>query len=137
MTVSTPNTLKTTLFQDGQSAGSITPAYIRTLVDSESGIAAAAQTSSYQLVLADAGTCIEMNSASANNLTVPANATVAFDVGTVIEVYNMGAGQTTVVAAGSVTIRSSTGTLTLRAQYSIASLRKRATDEWVISGDLT
>lgn len=99
-------------------------------------ITANRQTTSYGLVLADAGLVVEMNVGSANNLTVPLNATQAFAVGTVIELFQYGAGQTTVVATGGVTIRSSGGKLKLTGQYSSASLRKIATDEWSLIGDI-
>lgn len=89
----------------------------------------------YTLVLADAGKVVEMNNASANTLTVPPNSSVAFPVGTVLEVCQIGAGATTVAAGSGVTIRTPS-TLILRAQYSTAALRKRATDEWILSGDV-
>lgn len=76
-----------------------------------------------------------VNNASATTLTVPTNASVAFPVGTVIEFYQYGAGQVTVAASGGVTIRTPE-TLLLRKQYSSASLRKVATDEWILAGDL-
>lgn len=100
-------------------------------------VAANRQTASYGLVLADAGKVVEMNVASANNLTVPLNATQAFPVGTVVELLQYGAGQSTVVATAGVTIRSSGGKLKLTGQYSGASLRKIATDEWSLVGDLS
>jgi len=95
------------------------------------------QTVSYTLVLTDAGKVVEMDVASANNLTVPPNSSVAFPVGTVIEAFQYGAGQTTFVAGGGVTLRSAGGALKLTSQYAGASLRQRATDEWVIVGELT
>ena len=64
-------------------------------------ITANTQTASYTLVLGDAAKAIEMNVASANNLTVPPDSSVAFPVGTVLEVLQYGAGQTTIVAAGA------------------------------------
>jgi hypothetical protein len=100
------------------------------------GVTANRQTASYTLVLTDAGKVIEMNVASANDLTVPLNSSVAFGAGTVIELLQYGAGQTTVVATGGVTIRSSGGKLKLTGQYSGASLRKIATDEWSLIGDI-
>lgn len=100
------------------------------------GVTANRQTASYELVLADANKVIEMNVGSANNLTVPANSSVAFDVGTCIEIFQYGAGQTTVVATGGVTIRSSGGKLKLTGQYSAATLRKIGTDEWCLIGDI-
>lgn len=91
---------------------------------------------SYTLALADAGKVVEMNVASANNLTVPPAASVAFPVGTIIEVLQLGIGQTTIVAGSGVTIRSPGGKLKLSGQYSSASLRKRSTNEWVLNGDV-
>lgn len=94
------------------------------------------QTDSYELVLSDAGKLIEMNKGTANDLTVPSNASVAFPIGTRIDVAQYGDGQTTVVATGGVTIRSTPG-LKLRTKYSGATLVKRATDEWYLFGDLS
>lgn len=94
------------------------------------------QTASYTLVLADASKLVEMNVATANNLTVPLNSTVAFPVGTQILLSQYGAGQTTVVATGGVTINSSGGKLKLNVQYSGATLIKIATNEWYLFGDI-
>lgn len=90
----------------------------------------------YSLVLTDAGKVVELNNAAAIIVTIPTNAAVAFPIGTVIELWQQGAGQVSVAAAVGVTIRSSGGFLKLYGQYASASLRKRATDEWVLIGDL-
>jgi len=100
-----------------------------------SDMATSAQTASYTLVLADKAKVVEMSNASANNLTVPLNATVAFPTGTQIHIVQTGAGQTTVVATGGVTINSAT-TLKIRAQWGAATLIKRDTNTWVLVGDL-
>lgn len=94
------------------------------------------QTASYTLVLADADKLVEMNVASANNLTIPLNATVAYPTGTQISVAQYGAGQTTIVATGGVTVRSSGGKMKITGQYSSAVLVKRGTDEWYLFGDI-
>ena len=94
------------------------------------------QTGSYTAVLADAGRTIRMNVASGNNLTIPANASVAFPVDTYLNVEQYGAGQTTLVADTGVTIRSRNG-LKLGGQYAMATLHKIATNEWIAGGDLT
>ncbi len=94
-----------------------------------------AQVASYTLVLSDADKMVEMNVGSANNLTVPLNSSVAYSVGTQINILQTGAGQTTIVATGGVTINATPG-LKLRAQWSSATLIKRATDTWVAIGDL-
>lgn len=95
------------------------------------------QNASYVLVLSDATKLILMNVGSANDLTVPLNSSVAFPIGTQIAIGQYGAGQTTIVATGGVTIRSSGGKLKLTGQYSMATLIKIATDEWMLSGDIT
>jgi len=95
------------------------------------------KTADYTLVLTDAFTSIGVDSASAKNVTVPLNASVAYPVGTMIEVRQVGAGQLTIVATGGVTLRSAGGALKTRAQYSGVSLLKVATDTWSVQGDLT
>jgi hypothetical protein len=92
------------------------------------------QTVSYTLVLSDASKLVEINNASANNLTVPLNSSVAFPVGTQVSLLQVGAGQMTVVPTGGVTINPAS-MLKLRAQWSSATLIKRATDTWVLVGD--
>jgi hypothetical protein len=95
------------------------------------------QSASYTLVLADAGKLVEMNVASANTLTVPPNSSVAFPVGTQIAVRQYGAGITTLTPGAAVTIRSRGSLTALAGTYGEAVLTKRATDEWVASGDLS
>jgi hypothetical protein len=90
---------------------------------------------SYTFVLADAGKLVEFNNASAITVTVPTNSSVAYPVGTQINLLQTGAGQVT-VSAGSTTVNGTPG-LKLRAQWSSATLIKRATDTWVLVGDLS
>jgi hypothetical protein len=95
------------------------------------------QTASYTLALTDADLLVEMNVASANNLTVPPSGTTNFTIGTQIQIAQYGAGQTTVVSGVGVTIRSAGSRLKLNQQYSGATLIKIATDEWYLFGDLS
>lgn len=99
-------------------------------------LATNAQTASYTLVLTDQSKVVEMSVGSANNLTIPLNSSVEFPTGTTITVLQTGAGQTTLVATGGVTVNGTPG-LKLRAQWSSATLIKRATDTWVAIGDLS
>jgi hypothetical protein len=87
----------------------------------------------YTLVLGDAGKIIDCSNASAIALTIPANDSVAFPVGTVIQIHQAGAGQVT-VGITSDTLRSPNGAKT-KGQYSVISLWKRGSTEWVLSGD--
>lgn len=84
---------------------------------------------------------VEMNSASAITLTIPLNSAVAYPVGTSIDILQTGAGQVTINGTAGVTINATpqgtANTAKLRAQWSGATLFKRATDTWVVMGDLT
>lgn len=92
--------------------------------------------STYTLVLADRWLRVERSNASANTLTVPLNSSVAFPVGSEIDVLQTGAGLTTIVATGGVTINSRGGVLGLAGQWALATLIKRATDTWLLIGDI-
>jgi len=95
----------------------------------------------YTLVLGDVGEYVEMNNASANTLTVPPNSSVAFPIGTQVTVIQTNAGTTTIAPGSGVTINyfspTSAGTRTLKARWAAATLIKRATDTWVLIGNLT
>jgi len=113
------------------------------LNDTAAAVAAAQQVTAttqagttYTFGLADASTAVEFTSSSAVTATVPPNGSVAFPVGTVIELLQYGTGQLTIAPGSGVTIRSADGLLSARTQYSSLSLRKRATNEWVLAGDL-
>jgi hypothetical protein len=96
-----------------------------------------AKTASYTLsALTERDSVIEVNSASAVTVTVPLNATIAYPVGTSIDILQTGAGQITVAGAAGVTVNATPG-LKLRTQWSGATLFKRATDTWVLYGDLS
>ena len=94
-----------------------------------------AQSDSYQLTIADIGAYIQMSKTSANNLTVPANATVAFPIGTIIAIEQTNTGQTTIVAAADVIIRYLDG-LKFVGQYAVATVIKTATNTWTAYGSL-
>lgn len=91
----------------------------------------------YTLAITDAGRFIQMNVGSANILYVPTDASVNFAVGTTIDVLQIGSGKTQIaaVSSGTTTINSASG-LFLRAQWSSATLIKRAANTWVVVGDL-
>jgi hypothetical protein len=95
------------------------------------------KTSSYTLVLSDAGKTINMNVGTANDLTVPLNGSVPFVIGQRLDIVQTGAGQTTIVATGGVTINSKNSNKKIAARYSGATLIKTDTDTWLLIGDLT
>ena len=97
------------------------------------------QTTSYTLAAGDQtkDTLVEMNVATANTLTIPADATTNFPIGSQILISQYGAGQTTITPAVGVTLRSSGGKTKTSVQYSMCTLIKRAANEWYLSGDIT
>jgi hypothetical protein len=111
---------------------------VQTQVDAKTAklITTNRQTASYTLVLSDADKLVEMNVATANDLTIPLNSSVAFATGTQILLAQYGAGQTTIVPTSGVTVRSNGAKLKLNVQYSGATLIKIDTDEWYLFGDI-
>lgn len=95
-----------------------------------------AQTASYTLVLTDKNKLIEVSNASATTLTIPADNSVNFPTGASIAVLQTGAGQITLAGAAGVTLNATPGAK-LRAQWSSATLIKRAANTWVALGDLS
>lgn len=90
----------------------------------------------YTLALTDAGNIVEQNSASTLTVTVPLNSVVAFPIGTTIEFNLYGTGALTLAGAAGVALRSPNG-LRLVTKFASAAIRKRATDEWIVSGYTT
>lgn len=96
----------------------------------------------YTFVLADNGKLVTSNNASAQTLSIPTNASVAYPVGTQINVaWITGAGQPTIqaVTSGTTTVLSTGATSTapkLRVVNSVASCIKILTDTWLVTGDV-
>lgn len=88
------------------------------------------------LALTDRGGVVEVTGATA---TIPANSSVAFPVGSTVAIYNNTASNVTLNITTD-TLRwagtASTGSRTI-AQRGYAFLRKRATTEWTVSGDIS
>jgi hypothetical protein len=97
----------------------------------------------YTFVLADNGKLVTSNNGSAQTLSIPTNASVAYPVGTQINVaWITGAGQPTInaVTPGTTTVLSTGATSTapkLRVVNSVASCVKIATDTWLVTGDIS
>lgn len=72
---------------------------------------------------------------TAVDITIPTDATLNFPIGTSIDVLRTNTGGVRVVGAAGVTVNSTPGAY-LRAQWSSATLFKRAANTWVLIGDL-
>lgn len=96
----------------------------------------------YTFVAADAeNKLVTASNASAQTYSIPTDATTNFAVGTQINIIQIGAGQVTIQAASSgTTTVTSTGATSaapkLRAQWSSATLVKKAANVWYVIGDL-
>lgn len=91
------------------------------------------KTDSYTLVYADQLKTVEMNKATANTLTVPANVFVA---GNQILIAQYGAGQTTIAAGAGMTLRSDGGKLKINTRYSSATILFISATEAYVFGNL-
>lgn len=96
------------------------------------------KTTDYPVSLSDKNSLIETNVSVANFVRVPTNASVGFPIGSQISVIQLGTGKTKIEAIdpATTTILATPGTF-LRAQYSSATLIKRATNQWYLVGDLS
>lgn len=92
---------------------------------------------SYTFALTDGNRFISASNAGTQTLTVDTNANVAFVVGTEIDICQTGAGQVVFAAAGGVTINSVNSLLKIGNQNTCATLKKLATDTWLLVGNLS
>lgn len=94
------------------------------------------QTASYTFVSGDKTKCVEIDNAGATTLTVPPNSGVGFSNGTQLMFRQKGAGAITLTPGVGVTLRSRGGLLNTNGQWAEGTVTKRATNEWVVAGDL-
>ena len=94
------------------------------------------QPGSYTLVISDANKTIEMAGASTQVCYIPNDSTVGFPIGTIINVAQLGGGATYVQGAGGVTVRCYNNNTHLAGVYAVASVIKRAANDWYLAGNL-
>ena len=92
------------------------------------------QNASYTLQLSDRAKLIEIDSATPNTLTIPAN---VFSSGDQFLYIQYGNGQTTITAGVGVTINSGTNTYTTASKYGVVSIIAVSATEFYINGNLT
>jgi hypothetical protein len=91
------------------------------------------KSSSHTLELTDINKVVAMTNTESATVTVPFNGTVDFPIGSVVNVYRAGTGAVTIAPDSGVTVRNAGN---LYEQYTEISLRKRASNEWVASGNI-
>lgn len=97
------------------------------------------KTASYTLsTLTHRDSLIEVESGSATTISIPTDATLNYPIGTSIDILQTNTGQVTIAAVtpGTTTVNATPG-LKLRTRWSSCTLFKRATNTWVVFGDLT
>jgi len=92
---------------------------------------------SYTLALTDLGALVELSNASPITVTIPLESSVAFAVGDRIDIVQTGAGQVTVAGAVGVTLNAYDNQYKLNGQWAAATLIKRATNTWLLIGNIT
>lgn len=120
----------------------LTAAQARTLLNVANGATAlpavATFTGNKSLALADINTYNVSQDATAQVVTLPAQATVAWTADAEIHVERGGTGSLTVTGATGVTINGvSAGSFTLSAQFAAATLKRKGSDSWTLVGGLT
>jgi len=110
------------------------------LSDLRTQVATRTKTANFDFGLADAAPLafVDSNSASDITGTVRPNAIVAFPIGTIINLCRRNTGTFIIAPGTSVVINKPPDrAYSLRAQWSMAMLRKIGTNEWILGGDLT
>ena len=102
-----------------------------------------AKTANYTFVAGDEGNIFSMNNASAQQFSIPTDATYNFAIGTQFNVFWItGAGQPTIgaVTSGTTTVISTgatSATPKLRVANSMATALKIAANTWIVTGDIS
>jgi hypothetical protein len=96
-----------------------------------------AATASFSIGATDAGDLLQVNSTGSGTVvvTVPPDSTYDFPIGVQVNLLSVGTATVATAAGTGVTLNGTPGLL-LRAQYSSATLLKRAANTWVVIGDL-
>ena len=87
--------------------------------------------------IGDAGKAFVFTNSSSITLTIPAESSTNYTIGQTFLIIQKGTGQVTVAAAVGVTINSLGNKKKTSGQYAELRLIKTASNEWLLSGDLS
>jgi hypothetical protein len=95
------------------------------------------KTGSYTLdSLSLADSVIEVDSTSPTTVTIPLDSALDYPIGTSLDILQTNTGTVTIDATGGVTLNGTPG-FKLRTRWSSATILKRASNSWIVYGDLT
>ena len=92
---------------------------------------------SYTPSLSDAGKALVFSNSSSITFTLPPESSVNYLIGQTLVVIQKGTGVVTVAAGVGVTLNSKGSLVKTAGQYSEVRLIKTASNEWLLSGDLS
>lgn len=100
------------------------------------GVELGSETANFTLAADDGGKILEVDKGTDVTVTVPPNSSVSLPVGFTVEFVQVGAGQVVLSEGSGVTVNNPGSALKSRTQWSLIGLYKRATDAWVLFGDI-
>lgn len=113
-----------------------TKIYVDNVIGSGGLLTISTSSASYTLSINDLNSAVEINSSSSASVIVPSSASATIPTGFSVDVIQTGTGTVTITPGTGVTLQSKDGNLKLAGQYAAASLYKRATNTWIVIGDL-
>lgn len=88
----------------------------------------------YTLALSDAYSLI--NATTGMTITVPPNSTIPFPTGSQVLLYRSAVSGVAVTAGAGVTVNAAASASNISSRYSVATLLKLGTNDWVLAGDI-
>lgn len=92
---------------------------------------------SYTMIFSDRGKLVEFENTGSITLTIPTNAAAPFEIGDRIDILLASTGTLSIVGDSGVTLNAEGDLTTLASQWTRATLIKRGTDLWVLTGGST
>lgn len=90
----------------------------------------------FQLSASEAGKNVDCEKGTDLTITIPADSTDNLPIGYTVTLIQAGAGQVVLSPEGGVTLQAIDSATKTREQWAVATLYKRASDEWVLVGNI-
>lgn len=122
-----------------QGTASVSESYVTTAIANNNLISYATSSSgtTYTIAGSDISLIKEFTSSSSITVTIPNDASdTEFPIGSSLELRQMGTGRITVAVTSPATMVSTDSYTKTRTQYSSVVLEKRASNSWILTGDI-